>query len=152
MGEVDDASPPSFHSYVVNDANSPISENFMNMEDVKKLMDMEDEAPEVEEPKTPMGFNSLNTWSINIQVGINFGLQIEEKKGAILEALENDSLILERDLEEAMVKYKGEEKVMQGYAFSEDGLLSQEAIKLLDNGSLLHISKSFKKAVIDMDE
>ncbi|KAK1394993.1 hypothetical protein POM88_014049 [Heracleum sosnowskyi] len=39
-----------------------------------------------------------------------------------------------------------------GYAFKEDGLLSSEAIKLIDSGKLKTISKAFGKTVLDMDK
>ncbi|KAK1357377.1 hypothetical protein POM88_050633 [Heracleum sosnowskyi] len=47
---------------------------------------------------------------------------------------------------------KGKEKVLSGYAFNNDGLLSTEAMKIIDEGRLLPISKSFGKVILDLEE
>ena len=46
---------------------------------------------------------------------------------------------------------KGKEKVLEGYAFNRDGLLDPEAINIIDNGILKHISKEMGKVVINLD-
>lgn len=46
---------------------------------------------------------------------------------------------------------KGKGKVLAHYSFNNDGLLSQEAIKILDEGCLSSVSKIFLKKVIDLD-
>ncbi|KAL1816269.1 hypothetical protein ACET3Z_018843 [Daucus carota] len=46
---------------------------------------------------------------------------------------------------------KGKEKVYEGYAFNNDGLLDREAINIIDNGILKHISKEMGKVVINLD-
>lgn len=56
------------------------------------------------------------------------------------------------EIKEATKLMKGKQKVLDDYAFNADGILSQDAVKLLDSGSLNHISKCFKKQVIDMEE
>lgn len=47
---------------------------------------------------------------------------------------------------------KGKEKVLSGYKFNEDDLLSKKAIDLLDNGSLSFIDKALKKETIDLEK
>ncbi|KAK1401873.1 hypothetical protein POM88_001478 [Heracleum sosnowskyi] len=47
---------------------------------------------------------------------------------------------------------KGKEKILTNYAFNSDGLLSQEAIRILDSGELLGISKVFGKPVLDLEK
>ncbi|KAK1376106.1 hypothetical protein POM88_032299 [Heracleum sosnowskyi] len=51
----------------------------------------------------------------------------------------------------AQYSKKGKEKVLSGYAFNEDGLLSSEVIKIIDSGKLKSVSKAFGKTVLDMD-
>lgn len=46
---------------------------------------------------------------------------------------------------------KGKSKVLAHYSFNNDGMLSQEAIKILDEGYLGSISKLFLQKVIDLD-
>lgn len=59
---------------------------------------------------------------------------------------------IKKDLHNAVAKSKGKEKVLQGYSFNEDGLLSQETTKVLDSGVLSQIAKGFSKEVVDLDE
>lgn len=47
---------------------------------------------------------------------------------------------------------KGKENIFSGYAFNDEGLVSQEAIKLLDSGALNFFTKKFGKCSIDMNE
>lgn len=42
--------------------------------------------------------------------------------------------------------------MLQGYAFNNDGLLTPEAIRILDSGCLTSISALFGKTQIDMEE
>lgn len=46
---------------------------------------------------------------------------------------------------------KGMKKVLANYTFNNNGLLSHEAIKILDEGTLTSLSKVFKGPVIDLD-
>lgn len=47
---------------------------------------------------------------------------------------------------------KGKSKILTQYAFNEDGLLSKDAINIIDSGRLLSVSKCFGKVVIDLEE
>lgn len=49
-------------------------------------------------------------------------------------------------------KSKGKEKMYANYAFYANGLLSPEAIKILDEGCLKPIAKAFRRTAIDMEE
>lgn len=46
---------------------------------------------------------------------------------------------------------KGKAKIYHDYSFYQDGSLSERAIALLENGSLVHISDVFANDVIDLE-
>lgn len=48
-------------------------------------------------------------------------------------------------------KSKGKEKVLSEYSFNDKGLLTKEAIKILDEGILISFSEAFKGPVIDLE-
>ncbi|KAK1359575.1 hypothetical protein POM88_044049 [Heracleum sosnowskyi] len=47
---------------------------------------------------------------------------------------------------------KGKGKLLKSYVFNEEGLLSPDAIKIIDNGALTPISKEFGKTIINLDK
>lgn len=53
---------------------------------------------------------------------------------------------------DSLEQNKGKEKLMEGYAFNVDGVLSAEAVCILDEGKLAVYSEVFKKKPVDLDE
>ncbi|KAK1398502.1 hypothetical protein POM88_008365 [Heracleum sosnowskyi] len=91
--------------------------------------------------------------------GLKIDISMNSMNGDfVIEMLFDDSfdaspdLEVVTDLEDILRKSKGKEKVLEGFSLNDDGLLSKKAIEMIDNDSLVHIAKGFKKDVIDLEE
>lgn len=84
-------------------------------------------------------------FNIDVQVNVfmHDGHAGGENQGNIVQ-----TPIKETALQATRILVKGKEKVLLNYDFNNDGLMSQEVIKILDGGKLLGIFKVFGKIVL----
>lgn len=126
LGEVIDASPPASPTQsVVMDNTIP------DLELPNVTESLQVEAQE-------RGFNSIPSFQININLNV------------IIHASQEGPSIPTPN--EQVSQAKGKRKILASYIFNNDGLMSMEAINIIDAESLIPLAKCFQDPILDLEK